>query len=134
MVMTFLSTLVRKSPTFGTNTFPLDNSRPDSVVDQGLSGSSDGNSARCWADTGSTGKVSMISSRSCSRSSKGEVVGGAERFSVFSAAPKWSSATSASHSANSVSQSVVTVTSARSTGNWKGEGEEVGLAGMGEEK
>src|SRR5271154_1561078 len=108
---------------FGTNTFPSDKSRPDVVVDQGLSGSTDGNSARCWADMGSTGKASMISSRSCSRSSKGEVVGGAERFSVFSAAPKWSLVASASHSANSVSQSVVT--SARSTGNWKGEGEEV---------
>src|SRR5271170_5741655 len=116
------------------NTFPSDKRWPDVVVDQGLSDSLDGNSARCWADTGSTGKASMISSQSCSRSSKGEVIGGAERFSMFSAAPKWSSATSASHSANSVSQSVVTVTSARSTGNWKGEGEEVGLAGMGEEK
>src|SRR5271169_2110275 len=100
MVMTFLSTLVRKSPMFGTNTFPSDKSRPDVVVDQGLSGSSDGNSARCWADTGSTGKASMISSRTCSRSSKGEVVGGAERFSVFSAAPKWGSVASASHLAN----------------------------------
>src|SRR5271154_5339111 len=133
MVMTFLK-YVRKSPTFGTNTFPSDKSRPDGVVDQGLSGSSDSNSARCWADMGSTGKASMIFSRSCSRSSKGEVVGSAERFSGFSAAPKWSSAASASHSANSVSQSVVTVTPARLTGNWKGEGEEVGLVGMGEEK
>src|SRR5271170_4745572 len=69
------------------NTFPSNKSRPASVIDQGLSRSADGKSARCWADTGSTDRALMMSSRGCSRSSKEVGDGGA---ATVSATPKWS--------------------------------------------